>query len=479
MYAQNVLASMLLSGLVSNWGVAQAADIPSTAELTEKYGMQVGMMIDSSNADLVKDLLPEPVLRRVQIGDYLIQIGKLDPPDLFAQIWDQQYNDGTAANAGKFDVDAGGGIVDVSTGERPWPVPPGLPFPNLDPDTEDPVKMGTKLMWNLASMPGACNEQDHDNAMLISAPRTGTYDRTFSPKALRQYVDFRRNKPDVSRPVMFQEIFFFLAPADAFGAANLTWRWSDPTKWDSVWNYSPSTRRVRRSTAANRSDSILGTEVTQDDGTPSYNGKIEMMEWKYIGKQDVLMPFTRRWGQADDDYTARPTYEAVHSTNPNYSSVPGAFQQGYKKMTFGYQQEPQKYASWSVPDLLYVPVPVYIVEAAPKDPYYNVGKQIYYLERNSMNPAWKVVYNRAGEQWRTNTLVVEFPRFKDPTTGQDVVCMDGVFGIFADDKVNRGAVGADTGGNLMGNPNGGPTVHYNTGLGGDAFDLSRFLQYGK
>jgi hypothetical protein len=470
---------MLLGSCVLGWGIAQAVDIPTTAELTEKYGLQVGMTIDTSNADLAKDLLPEAVFQRLKNGDYIFPIGKLDPPDLFAHIWDKQYTDGTQANIGKFDIDTNGGLIDVATGERPWPIPAGVPFPNLDPATEDPVKMGTKLMWNVAAMPGTCGEQDHENAMLISASRTGTYDRTFSPKALRQYIDFRRNETKISRPVMFQEIFFFLAPADAFGAANLTWRWTDPTKWDSVWNYSPSTRRVRRSTAANRSDSTLGTEFTQDDGTPSYNGKTEMMDWKYIGQQDVLMPFTRRWGQADDDFTARPTYQAIHSTSPAYSSVPGAFQQAYKEMTFGFQQEPQQYASWFVPDLLWIPVPVYLVEATPKDPYYNVGKQIYYFERHTGNPAWKVVYNRAGEHWRINSLIFEFPRFKDPQTGQETVCYDGVFGIFSDDKVNRGAVGADTGGNLTGNPNGGPTVHYNTGLGGDAFDLSRFLQYGK
>jgi hypothetical protein len=55
-----------------------------------------------------------------------------------------------------------------------------------------------------------------------------------------------------------------------------------------VWSYSPSTRRVKRLTAANRSDATLGTEFTQDDGTPSYNGKVEMMNWKYVGKGRLI-----------------------------------------------------------------------------------------------------------------------------------------------------------------------------------------------
>ena len=74
------LTGMLIGGCVFGWGIGQAADIPSTAELTEKYGLQVGMTIDTSNADLVKDLLPDAVFQRVKNGDYIMPIGKLDPP---------------------------------------------------------------------------------------------------------------------------------------------------------------------------------------------------------------------------------------------------------------------------------------------------------------------------------------------------------------------------------------------------------------
>ena len=465
-----LLVSLLLGGLTAN-----AADIPLTTTLMEQYKLQVGMKITQENADLIKDLVPEAVYRRTKNGDYVFTIGKFESPDLLAKVWDKDYYASTENNKGKYEVDADGGIIDKSTQQRPSRMPVGYPFPDIDLN-DSPAKIGAKMMWNAFSMPGACNEQDHDGSKVASFPGRGGRDRYFAAKGLRQYSDFRRSPLAINRPVMFQEIIFFLEPSDAFGTATLTWRWTDSKKWDSVWSYSPTTRRVRRLTAANRSDSVLGTEYTQDDGTPLYNGKIEMLEWKYVGKGITLLPVARGQGQAADDYMARIAYEAQHSTHYTYNQVPGSYEQRYKKITLGFQEDPQRYASWWPVDMLWVPVPVYIVEAIPKDPYYNYGRQIFFFEQNSFTPVWKQIYNRNGEYWRTGTLFFEFPHFKGD--GKEQVCVDGTGILFSDEKTGRGTVSVDTGNNLEGRE-GGPTVHYNTDLGPEIFQLERFLEYGK
>lgn len=464
--------------LLLGWASANAADTPPlTTALTEKYGLKVGMKITKENADLIKDLVPEAVYNRTKNGDYIFTIGKFPEPDTLnpAKLWDKDFNASSEKSRGKYDVDAEAGIVDKATKQRPSPMPLGYPYPDID-FKEDPAKVGAKIAWNLVSLAGACGEQDHEGARVVSAPHGGSYDRYFSPKVIRQYVDFRRNAVSLNRPVIFQEIFFFQEPSDAFGSSNLTWRWADPKKWDSVWSYSPSTRRVRRLTAANRSDATLGTEFTQDDGTPMYNGKVEMMEWKYVGTGAALIPVARGAKQAEDDYTAHITYSAVHSTSLSYANVPDAYEQRYKKVSFGYQDTSQKYASWWVSDLLWVPVPVYYIEAMPKDPYYNYGRQIFSIEQNSFTPVWKQIYNRSGEYWRTGTLWVEFPRFKNGD--KDFVCFDGVGTVIGDEKTNRGTAGLDNGNMPLGKE-GGATVHYNSGRSGDIFQLERFLEYGK
>ncbi len=167
------------------------------------------------------------------------------------------------------------------------------------------------------------------------------------------------------------------------------------------------------------------------------------------------------------------TYKAALDS---YYKVPGAYQQQYKKVMAGFMENPQQHASYWTLSLLWIPVPVYIVEGVPKDSYYNYGRMIFWLEQASFTPTWKQVYNRSGEYWRTNLLVFEYPRFN--VGGKEQVCFDGVAASFIDDKSNRGTVAADTGDNLIGK-RGGPSVSYNTGLGSEAFDLSRFLEYGK
>jgi hypothetical protein len=126
--------------------------------------------------------------------------------------------------------------------------------------------------------------------------------------------------------------------------------------------------------------------------------------------------------------------------------------------------------------MLWVPVPVYYVEAEPKDPYYNYGRQIFSIEQNSFAPVWKQIYNRSGEYWRTGNLWAEFPRFKQ--NGKELVCFDGTGVVISDEKTNRGTAGLDNG-NIPLGKDGGPTVHYNTGISSDIFQLEQFLQYGK
>src|SRR5947209_1567269 len=191
---RHCLRGALLVSLLFGWPSAQGADVPklsTQAEMMEKYGLSPGMRITQENADVVKDLVPEAVYQRVKRGDYVFTIGKFDPPDLLEKMWDKQFTEETKRHIGKYALDEDFGIIDKATGQRPWPMPLGLPYPDLD-FTEDPVKLGAKIAWNtVAASNPTCNEVDDDYPRLVSAPRDGTYDRFFDPKVIRQYIEFR------------------------------------------------------------------------------------------------------------------------------------------------------------------------------------------------------------------------------------------------------------------------------------------------
>jgi hypothetical protein len=57
-------------------------------------------------------------------------------------------------------------------------------------------------------------------------------------------------------------------------------------------------------------------------------------------------------------------------------------------------------AAWVPTSVFFVPRKVWIVEVAPKDPYYLTGRQVLVIDQESFLPFYKVIYNRGGEYER-------------------------------------------------------------------------------
>lgn len=457
-----------------SWTSPQAADAPTPAELTEKLGLRPGMTITQENADLLNNLVPEAIVRRTKAGEYVFTIGKLEPPDEFAVAL-APYVQKSREHAGKFDIDGDGGVVEKTSGKRPDWMPYGFPFPTLD-FGEDPKKLGSKIYWNSLSLLGMMNDFEL-MSRVGSYPVKGTMDRYFNTFALRQYLDFRSEPIHINRPLSYQEISTFLSPADSYGNATLTWRWTDPKKWDSVWNYSPSVRRVQRLTAANRSDPLLGTEATRDDSN-LYNGKVEMMEWKYIGETTMLMPFLRLESQESEDVTVSLVLEGKQASR--YPKIANAFETSVlRKGTFAIAENPQRYPSWWVLDMLWIPTKAYVVEAIPKDPYYNYGRQIYWFEATTFVPAWKQVYDRSGEYWKTIFLSNGFVRYQ--SQGKTHMAFDPTLLMVMDEKANRATYSPRGSLRLAGHSFSaeGGTDNYNFSADPELWTLGRFLEAGK
>ena len=86
-----------------------------------------------------------------------------------------------------------------------------------------------------------------------------------------------------------------MSPFDVKGTSIMTWRYMDARKQDDSFGYLPAIRRVRRMSAANRSDGSVGSDASIDDAN-GYDGKVAAFEWRYLGQQDAIPPFTiTRW----------------------------------------------------------------------------------------------------------------------------------------------------------------------------------------
>jgi len=101
-----------------------------------------GDVIDESNWEKVKGLLPEPVLNWVKEGDFILNID--EPNFQFEDIFPPFQIKAFKTNVGEYELDEQGGIIDAETEQAPEHIV-GLPFPEI---AEGDPRLAEKIMQN-------------------------------------------------------------------------------------------------------------------------------------------------------------------------------------------------------------------------------------------------------------------------------------------------------------------------------------------
>ncbi len=113
------------------------------------------------------------------------------------------------------------------------------------------------------------------------------------------------------------------------------------------------------------------------------------------------MPNPVRWGPWGDEI---PTYEGVAeywfdlTLDELAREVPRqrAFEQDRKRFT-----------------RIVLSMPVWLLEMFPKDPYYNYGRQILYIDKEHHCAYYKEIYDRAGSYWKCTSVYYSFQFAED------------------------------------------------------------------
>ena len=364
---------------VTRIGTVLALGVLLLAPGSTRADVAPGETIDKASWEKGKDLLPPSVLEWVKRGDYEIKVGKLE----FDPNWEPEYLAASESNAGKYELDAEGGVIDPKTKQRPERIY-GFPFPKI---SKDDAGAGVKVMWNKFHTDFK-NTQVNFPFRIAWVGRSG-FEREIVGDSWTYYYDGRMGGP-VPNPdaTELREMVRVLGPASMEGITVMTWRFLD-NRADQVWSYLPTIRRVRQLTAANRSDSFAGTDFVQDDRLLWF-GKNQSFTWKLVGEQDVLVPAANP--KAPIKLVAGERWEGGLEwlTTPEIQPP-----------VWGYSQSGWKAAPWEPTKHVWVKRPVYLVEGNPRDSYYNYGKQVFYIDRVTFFPYYKVIYNRAGEYWKT------------------------------------------------------------------------------
>ncbi|HUE30739.1 MAG TPA: DUF1329 domain-containing protein [Verrucomicrobiae bacterium] len=370
--------------------------------------------LEASNWEKGKDLLPEPVVKRLQKGEYWFKVVSADPGK-FHHNYSQAFWDATEKNAGKYDLDEKTcGLKDKATDKIPDFVF-GLPFPAIE--KTDP-KAGCKIAWNF-TMAGAMGGGGGATFTLNGVDTGGQFRRIKAFIHTRGYQG-RHFGPLKDNPegLAGEGIGGALEPVDVEGVSTLTKRYWNWEGQDALWAYVPSTRRARRVNAATRSDPVAGLDIFADD-LNCYAGKVEYYQWKLVGEQTILAPLLQPY-----PFPMKPVSPTRNLIDTPY-------------MPAGYEVPNAKGAPWWIQqNLVFVPRPVWVVEGQSSDPYYNFGKVIMYFDKEMYRIYWKQVHNRAGEYFYTAMCGYHFVK-NDETFS--AVFPNLVVGV--NDKTNRAALG--------------------------------------
>lgn len=385
----------------SHWGLSLVA-IASFAVFTAPAFAELkpGDKLDKSNCQEAKGMLPDQALEWLCSGQWSAEI--IEVKDEQFQ-YSQKFRAGSEANAGKYYVTDNGYMYETAT--KTWPhYWYGFPFPGkIDP--KDP-QAGDKIMYN-----HQVARYQVDDVYWFLAVKWATpngFDRTVDFGTYATWFIGRHSGPtDNPDDCYLKDLIFGVAPYDVVGVSTMDWYHTDPDKWQSVYAFVPTIRRVRRLTASNSSEGMFGSTISRDD-VYGWGGKVQYMKWKLIGEQEMLVPISPT-GMEKAMVPGDPISKKL-SGDPSMLKNRGGLQ-GNQVWRITWNDEDRIKLGYDVPGwqgAAYLPTGLklakrrcWVVEATPKDPYYAYGRRVVYIDQAAYWAYWATLYDRAGEYWKT------------------------------------------------------------------------------
>ncbi len=189
---------------------------------------------------------------------------------------------------------------------------------------------------------------------------TMTWKRVYLNKlAMLPDKDYKMDVKD-SDTRLYKEYMEFLSPFNVKGTKFVVERMIDPHEEDLVNTYLPTERRVRRFSAKERSDAFMGSNGTFDD-IEGFSGRVLDYDWEYLGEKKVLATTNSR-------QTTNVVFYGPHSR---------------------------------LPDDFYQLRDVYVVKASPVWDGNPVKMRVMFIDKETFNVSWALIYNRENELWKT------------------------------------------------------------------------------
>jgi Protein of unknown function (DUF1329) len=324
---------------------------------------EAGTIINKDNVDSFTDILPPKLGELIKDGLYSITVGE---PLSFRP--HQAYIDASVLYLGATSLDEKPGVVLNYTAGRPFPEQPSL---------DDP-RAGDKLAWNMRYTYAYDGGEVADFFWQYRDMHKEKIERTLSfyASSLR-FMHRHVEEPLPALPRNPSKIFNALylrviSPPDLRGTQLLIQRMEDDTKPEQAWLYLATHRRVRRLASGQTTDAFLGSDIMIEDFL-GYNGRIKDQKWSYKGTEWVLLPFFKHNEMSLEEVNRQ--------------------QDGYRFVGFHGKADCFPNVTWQLRK-------AYVLEAVPYDERHPLSKRLFYVDVQTMQPAYGNIFDRSGKLWK-------------------------------------------------------------------------------
>jgi Protein of unknown function (DUF1329) len=175
-------------------------------------------------------------------------------------------------------------------------------------------------------------------------------------------------------------------PFDLRGTMFLLYRYTNPQKEDDTWAYIPSLRRVRRIAANQKSDSLLGTELTFEDFY-LFAGYVLNQDWSFGGESMKLAPMSTQ-------RVCFPANMGKEFVDQVEGMIRLGSQKDWDKCKYGpYGALPFVNERWEKRK-------VFEIVDVPKQEGHPYSRKLIWYDKETMWPLYAIAYDRAGQPYK-------------------------------------------------------------------------------
>ncbi len=210
----------------------------------------------------------------------------------------------------------------------------------------------------------------------------GTYRRTYFSHRADLLPETTQITDDTR--VLWAEFIDTLTPFDLRGQRSLIFRYRDSLdRRDDAWAYLPQLRRARRLSTSEKSDSVLGSEMSYEDSL-LFSGYIWDQTWRARGERWMLAAL-------DSERVCFP--KNIPGWREREVAVPGTREQ-FDACRFG------PYGTLPLVDERWQKRRVFSLEQTPRNPKHTYSKKVLWYDKETYAPLASFAYDRSGEPSR-------------------------------------------------------------------------------